>query len=298
MQAAQQNFFEQRHASEVSLIGESIGIIEGHVASAEKSIQDALGQIRAATPTRAAPYVPTYRTSAPAAAAPSPAVVALQAELRAKRQSIEDITASRNQRLAALQTRLTELRGQYGAAHPEIAATEENIRSLSEPSTQLAALRSDESALRARLVGMGVREGATATPTSFEPTFAREALERLSRIGVDSQEVPEVTFAKSRLKIATNDYEDLLDRLEGARIEMETARAAFKYRYSVITPARIPKAPVKPKVPLLVVGGLIMAVLMTGFIVIMLDFGGGRVLEPWQVDRQLGVPVMAEVRRR
>lgn len=298
VQAAQQNFFEQRHASEVSLIGESIGIIEGHVATAEKSIQDALGQIRAATPARATPSVPRIRYGAPAVAAPSPAVVALQAELRAKRQSIEDITSSRNQRLTALQTRLTELRGQYGAAHPEIAATEENIRSLSEPSTQLAALRADENALRARLAGMGVREGAVATPASFEPTFAREALERLASIGADSQEVPEVTFAKSRLKIATSDYEDLLDRLEGAKIEMETARAAFKYRYSVITPARIPKAPVRPKVPLMIIGGLIMAAIVTAFAVVMLDFGGGRVLEAWQVDRQLGVPVLAEVRRR
>ncbi len=44
VQAAQQNFFEQRHASEVSLIGESIGILEGHVASSQVSIQEALAQ--------------------------------------------------------------------------------------------------------------------------------------------------------------------------------------------------------------------------------------------------------------
>jgi capsular polysaccharide biosynthesis protein len=79
---------------------------------------------------------------------------------------------------------------------------------------------------------------------------------------------------------------------------METARAAFKYRYVVITPARIPKDAAKPKVPLMIAGGIILAALVTIFVAIMMDFGGGRVIEPWQVDRQLGVPVLAEVRRR
>lgn len=297
VQAAQQNFFEQRHASEVSLIGESIGIIEGHVVSAEKAIQDALGQIRSSTPVRASAVLP--RLYAPGTPAASAAVVAVLGELRMKRQTIEDINTSRNQRLSALQARLIELRGTYGSAHPDVAAAEENIRSLSAPSTQLASLRDEETALRARLQSLGGREGApTVAAASFEPTFAREALERLSRINADSQEVPEVTFAKSRLKIATTDYEDLLDRLEGAKIEMETARAAFKYRYSVITPARIPKDPMKPKVPLVLIGGFILAVLITGFTVVMLDFGSGRVLEAWQIDRQLGLPVLADVRRR
>lgn len=298
VQAAQQNFFEQRHASEVSLIGESIGIIEGHVVSAEKAIQDALGQIRAATPIRATPVLPRLY-SAPGAPAPSSAVVAVLAELRMKRQTVEDINTSRSQRLSALQARLLELRGMYGSAHPEIAAAEENIRSLSAPSTQLASLRDEETALRARLRSLGGRESpAPVSAASFEPAFAREALERLASISVDSQEVPEVTFAKSRLKIATTDYEDLLDRLEGAKIEMETARAAFKYRYSVITPARIPKEPKSPKVPLVLIGGFILAVLVTAFAAVMLDFGSGRVLEAWQVDRQLGLTVLADVRRR
>jgi uncharacterized protein involved in exopolysaccharide biosynthesis len=300
VQAAQQNFFEQRHASEVSLIGESIGILEGHVASSQVAIQEALAQINAQLPKRAAVSLPIVsRYSAPAAA-PSipPAVVALQSDLRTKQQTIADISSSRNQRLSALQTRLTELRGVYGSAHPEIAVTEENIRSLNQPSAQLAELKREEEEMRARLATMGAGREVVAAPAQFQPSFERAALERLTRAAADTQEAPEVTFARSRLKIATSDYEDLLDRLEGAKIEMETARAAFKYRYSVITPARIPKKPKKPVVPLMIFGGLILAALATAFTVIMMDFGGGRVLEPWQVDRQLGVPVLAEVRRR
>jgi uncharacterized protein involved in exopolysaccharide biosynthesis len=304
VEAAQQNFFEQRHASEVSLIGESIGILEGHVAESQRAIQSALDQINAAMPKRTPIRLPTpsvVRTIAPIA--PSPAVLALQSELRTKQQTIADLSSSRSQRLAALQAKLVELRGQYGSAHPDVKAAVENINALSQPSPQLAELRNEEAALKGRLASLGASATSVAGPvsaasTSMEPTLAREAIERLARIAADSQEAPEVTFAKSRLKIATSDYEDFLDRLEGARIELETARAAFKYRYSVITPARVPKKASNMALPLLVIGGLLFATLATVFAMVVLDLGGGKLVEPWQVDRQLGLPVLAEIQRR
>ncbi len=297
VQTAQQNFFEQRHASEISLIGESVGILEGHVASSQRAIQEALAQINAALPRRGAARVVEPVAMAPAApAAPSAAVLALQAELRTVQQTIADIATSRSQRLLAAQARLQELRATFGSAHPDVTAAEENVKAIELPSPQIGELRTREAAAVSRLTALGWRDGQVAAGGA--PSFERAALERLTRPSVDSQEAPEVTFAKSRLKIATSDYEDLLDRLEGARIEMETARAAFKYRYSVIKPARIPKEPKKPKVALLIVGGFILAVLATLFTVVMLDFGSGRVLEPWQVDRQLGLPVLADVKRR
>jgi uncharacterized protein involved in exopolysaccharide biosynthesis len=300
VQEAQQNFFEQRHASEVSLIGESIGIIEGHVASAQRSIQEAQTQINAYLPKRQAISIPRPSVAS-GSQGPSQAVIELQADLRAKEQAISDIKTSRNQRLAALQTALSELRTKFGPAHPDVTAMEENIRSLAQPSGQLDQLRQEESELRSRLIALGAREGVQVQLTqqsTYDAQYAALALASMSAIRADSQEAPEVTFARSRLKIATNDYESLLDRLEGAKIEMETARAAFKYRYVVITPAVIPKSAAKPKIPLMIVGGLILSALLTMFVAIMLDFGGGRVIEPWQVDRQLGVPVLAEVRRR
>ena len=299
VQEAQQNFFEQRHASEVSLIGESIGIIEGHVVSAQRAIQEAQSQINAYLPKRAAITMPRPIASSNSPGA-SQAVIELQADLRAKEQAIADITGSRTQQLTTLQTALAAMRTKYGPAHPDVTALEENIRSLAQPSAQLAQLRAEESDLRSRLITLGAREGVQVQLTqqnSFDQQYTAAAL-AMAAFRADSQEAPEVTFARSRLKIATTDYERLLDRLEGAKIEMETARAAFKYRYVVITPARIPKNAAKPKIPLMIVGGIILAALATIFVAIMLDFGGGRVIEPWQVDRQLGVPVLAEVRRR
>ena len=36
-------------------------------------------------------------------------------------------------------------------------------------------------------------------------------------------------------------YDTLLDRMNSARIELDTARAAFKYRYSIVRPPQLPK---------------------------------------------------------
>ena len=299
VQTAQQNFFEQRHASEVSLIGESIGILESYVSASQASIQSAVGQINAALPRRSAVPQPFFTPRAVSARPVSQAVVALQAELKAAQQSIADISTIRAQRLTALQTRLAELRGTYGPAHPDVIQTEENIRALSESSPLVATLSEQVKAIREKLAAQGASDGSPATTAAaLEPTLARQAIEQLTRAPVDSQEAPEVTFARSRLKIATADYEDLLGRLEGAKIEMETARAAFKYRYSVITPAVIPDTPTSPKVPQLIIGGVVVAMVVAVFTAIMLDLSGGKVLEPWQVEIMLGVPVMAEVRRR
>jgi uncharacterized protein involved in exopolysaccharide biosynthesis len=289
VQAAQQNFFEQRHVSEVSMIGESIGILEGHVEAARQSIQDAVAQIKATRRSTA--------STAPVRAvhSVSPQAVALQAELTTKGQTIADLENSRQQQLTALQTHLTDLKNKYGAAHPEVIATQENIRAMMVESPQIVQLKAEDQSLRRRIVALGATPGSVVA-TSPQAMFTREAIDRLTRVSPDSEEDPTVTYARSQLKIATNNYEDLLDRLEGARIELETARAAFKYRYHIITPPQIPQRARRPNVPVLIVGGVMLGALLALFVTVALDLMSGMVLERWQVDRQLGIPVLADVR--
>jgi uncharacterized protein involved in exopolysaccharide biosynthesis len=101
----------------------------------------------------------------------------------------------------------------------------------------------------------------------------------------------------SRLKMATTEYEDLLDRLQSARIELQIARAAFKYRFTIVIPAELPKKVTKPKVPLLIAGGVFLAIVFGIGAAVAMDFATGRVLEEWQVQRQLGLPVLASLGR-
>ena len=294
VQAAQQNFFDQRHASQLAMIGESIGILEGHAATAQLGIEEALREVRQNTPLIAGIRPPPVVVTR--SAATSPAVVALQADLTRRRQMLTDLENARSQRLAAVQGRLGELRNSLGPAHPEVVSTQDNLRALMTESPQVAVLRADTASLAQKLRSLGAQAGETTIPTS-EPAFTRAALERLAAVKVDSAEDPKATYAKSRLKMATSDYEDLLDRLEGAHIELETARASFKYQYTIVSPAQVPKKPEKPNVVLLIAGGFVLGILLALFAAVSLDLASGRVLESWQVNRMLGLPIIAQIER-
>ena len=92
-------------------------------------------------------------------------------------------------------------------------------------------------------------------------------------------------------------YDSLLDRINSARIELDTARAAFKYRYSIIRPPQLPKRPTKPKIPLVVAAGVMAAMGLAVIAAALSDLRSGRILEPWQVDRALGLEVLGQVPR-
>jgi uncharacterized protein involved in exopolysaccharide biosynthesis len=299
VQLAQRNFLETRNASEQALIRESIGILEGHVRNAHAQIEGALADVRQFTPAAAAGGARNLAAGlAPArAAAPNPAAAQLESDLSAKRAAIAAAEAARAQRAGALQARLDELRRTVGPAHPELVATQQALEALAGESPDVAALRRDERALAAQVAAAGGSPAAGAA--RGEATLTAAALARLAAppAAGDTLEDPRLTYARSRLKIAVADHEDLLDRLEGARIELETARAAFKYRYNVITPALLPRRPVRPNVPLLLVGGLVAAVGLAAFAALAVDLAGGRVVERWQVSRAVGLPVLGELPR-
>jgi uncharacterized protein involved in exopolysaccharide biosynthesis len=195
----------------------------------------------------------------------------------------------------AAQGRLADLRRTLGPAHPDVVAAQHALDALGAEAPELAALRAAVRDAEARVVAAG---GSTAAaPRAAAPSetsLASAALVQLAAQAADTLEDPRLTYARSRLKIAVADYEDLLDRLEGARIELETARAAFKYRYSIITPPQLPTRLSKPKAPLLLVGGVFAAAVLATFVVVGLELGSGRVVEGWQVSRLVGVPVIGE----
>ncbi len=104
-------------------------------------------------------------------------------------------------------------------------------------------------------------------------------------------------YARTRLRFAMEKYDVLLERIQAARIELDTARAAFKYRYAVIRPPGYPKRPVKPKVPLVLAGALIAALALGTLAAALRDLWSGKILEPWQMERDLGLPVLGQLPR-
>jgi hypothetical protein len=299
VQAAQQSFLEERQAQEVSLITGSIAILEKSASDVGSDINrmlDSLGRQRAQlAPEEARGFVLPRRTEAANPVA-SAALMSAQASLQSAMTAIADIEGFRNRRLTELRTALVEQRITYGAEHPQIESTQQLIKSLSEDSPQLIQLREDEKKFREQVVALGgsAAQAAAVLPSNADETFAAMALRNMASMRVDSIVAEKQKYGQTRLRIALAQYQQLLERLESARIELETVSATFRFKYGVLIPAAVPKDAITTKPSVLIVGSILLGALLAALTALLLDFAGRRMLESWQIERSLGLPVLGE----
>lgn len=298
----QQNFLEERHASEVSSIADAISILEGHAASVRATIESATDEVKR-SPQPPAPRVSIARPRTVPAPAPArssepidPALATLEVLLEGKQRAIADLEEFRAKRRAQLETLLAEQKKTYGPSHPDIAQTEQSLQALTGESPQIATLKQEEAEIQEQIRRRGGAQRAPE-PRASDPAPAAVVASSPSVLRLEPAPEAPVSYPRSRLKSAISEYEDLLGRLEGARIELDTARAAFKYRYGVISPAEVPKKPVSP-VPVTFLGmGFVLALGLAVAAALLADVGRGRIVEPWQVKRFLGLEVLSEMPR-
>jgi hypothetical protein len=117
------------------------------------------------------------------------------------------------------------------------------------------------------------------------------------RLAIDLREDrdPGMVYARGQLRDGMDKYAALRAQIQTAQIDLETAQAAFKYRYTVVTPAHLPKAPTVPNVPLVTMMALIAGMLCGLLLAVIADVRGGRLLERWQIERLLERPVLGEI---
>ena len=328
-ETALQNFLEARQVAETSAIAESISILERYVASLQTEV-DAIfadaapqsakqSQVSRAKGAPVKPKSPAAALSlvAPAtgnlAAPGSPElafqVARLKAALDSKRQEIARLEDFRAQQLSTLQSQLVAARTIYTEGHPAVTSLADSIASASRESPQLVALKSEAQSLESQYV-------AAATTQQTED-FKASTLARLAAVQqaekVDAARALEIAnlpalpnppavlgapgseFGSNtvRLRLAIAQLGDIQDRLSGARIALATSQAGFKFRYSVIRPAQFPRSSVKPNVFAVLAAGAFGAILLAIASAVGADLRGGRIVEPWQMDRLVRAPVVA-----
>jgi hypothetical protein len=188
---------------------------------------------------------------------------------------------------------LTELRadlGQqltvYAPQHPAVRSTRQSIEMLSAPSPQLEALRDENRDLAREVVRRGGVSGdpreAVALASELPPT-----------IGVLDDDDPRVASERSQLRLAITQYVSVADRLDVARVELDTARADFEERYRAMATPKVPRRALRPDPLLVAVGAVVGGVVFAFFAAALVDLRSGRVLESWQIERHAGIPVLA-----
>lgn len=320
--AAQNNFFEVRHIAEISTISEYISILEGHASRLRGEVDSLAQQIRQLKENKRNEALAKLKGVAPAekagateevrrlVAAPRPRpslvpdeeTVRLKVLLEAKQRAVADLEDFRNRRLLDLQQKLVELKQKFTEQHPQVMDVKQNIASLSHETSQVTALRAEVKGIEADIrrrtgapeaPGGGgtiiVRApGETATPAAAPlPADITNLLQDVKEEELD----PAVT---AQFRYAVENYSSIRGQISSARVDLDTSQAAFKYRYKVVVPPEAPDKPIKPKIPLVIGGGLFLALVVSLLSAIVSELRTDRIVEDWQVQ-QIALPLLAEL---
>jgi uncharacterized protein involved in exopolysaccharide biosynthesis len=290
VEAAVQNFLEARHLQEITAIDETISLLQGRVATLRKQLDDVIDEVSLQARRQASRTVTASPTGRVVEALPPQAsqeLVRLKSMLDAKERAIGDVEEFRRRRLADLQAQLDAQRAIYSDAHPNIITLRRDIDALSRESPQIGALREEERRLRQEYTSRAASENVRPVPAvSATPSLAAASSRPSS--SVDENE---------RVREARYRYQQMVERMNQAELELDAGRAAFKYRYDVIWPAQIPKQPVSPTpVKVFGLGGFALLILSLA-VATWLDWRSGVVLERWQIERELDLPVLGDLSR-
>ena len=314
VEKAIQNFLQIRKVGETSAIADSIAILDRSVQTLEAQVNQTISELpkrRTAPVRRTIPApAPAQPTAIPVArrTGPPPEIAArlakLKAAIDARQEEIARLEGLRRQQLSEAQSRLSAATTIYTDGHPTIVALRQSLAQLSREAPEVTSLRREVQSLE------GERDGLT---TVIENDAQASESERLAAIqaatsaapaaprteavspGIDFTSITGATEANDptslRLKVELAELATVRERANAARAEMSSSQAGFKYQYNVIRPPRIPRGPSSPNVPAVIAAGLIASLMLAMMAAVAADLASGRILEPWQVERQVGVPV-------
>jgi uncharacterized protein involved in exopolysaccharide biosynthesis len=258
------------------------------------------------------PAEPTAGAQGADALMEDPEIAPLRAALAAKRQEIVSLEEGRQRQLADLRARLAQMSTVYTQTHPSVVTVQESIAALSRDSPQVIALRAETDRIAAeyerRTTAAAVRQeerikaefenrAAAAAAAPPRVNSARPGREVQPREVTTTPPAGEpADFSSLQLRLELNQLSSVLERTDGARIELAVSQAAFKYRYTVIRPAQVPRSPIRPNIGMVAVAGVFGGVALAFAAALGKDLLGNRILELWQIERQLGLPVLGTLR--
>lgn len=309
--AAETRFLDARQESEVGMISDAIAILETHLKTERENLDAAVAELQrledlkrnggdspSASPSSSSSASPASSPPAPKKIhIPRPPPVAAgdpeQKKVLAEKQAqLAALEGDRQRKLADLNAQLSTLRSTLAPAHPSIVAMERQIDSISRPSDEAVALKADIDRLSADIAE--AQPSVAAIEKAADPSAdTRDAGAPLVVVERNDDDA-ETALARQKLTNATLKYDELQSRIRAAKIELDVAEAAFKYKYSIITPAEVPRDPKKPAPSLIALMGIIAGFALYFLVPAILDFLSGKFIMSWQA-RKLGVPLLGEI---
>jgi uncharacterized protein involved in exopolysaccharide biosynthesis len=310
----QKNFLEARYDDEVAMISDAIAFLQERAKARAHELDVALDEYQQSREKYQQQLADSRSASSAAARAGSSPVAGGRGRPRAEmnaavdpdltsaledtRQQIRALEAERQRELDGLRGQLAQAQLTLTPQHPTVIALQQKVDALSGPDPQLAQLKAGERALLAQ-IAPPPPTAPPPTPVAATPANAAAGTPEIPKPILPPtkwEEDARTQVVRSKLDVAVHSYQDAIGRIDVANTELEILRTAFKYRYTVVTPAEVPGGPKKATATLVgvgsVIGGLALALLLAAGA----DSWSGRVLEEWQVRRQLKLEILGEFR--
>jgi hypothetical protein len=315
----QKNFLELRYDSDVAAINDSVAVLEEHakselavvdadLAEYQKILEDRAANAALHPPAAVIPGAPVPRGPVAGGAPPrlqggsvAPGVDSdLAKALEEKRLQIKSAEEGQSRALEVLRAQLVQAQLTLTSMHPTVIALQQQVDAMSQPSAELTRLRAEE---RALLSQIAAPRPVAAVPSPFrtgpatDPSLAPSAAPAVPLAPQSLDRDGPLQIAQAKLTSAVQASEEAMARVDQAKEELEFTRAAYKYRYSVFTPAEVSSKPKKPTATIVGVGSVFGAGLLAILLAAASDLATGLVLESWQVRRQLKLEVLGEFDR-
>ena len=310
-------FRKMRHDMELSELLETVNILERNVESSRQGIEEAVARmqkifnvkerdLQARGISKGVGKSQKHKVIAirrpQGADVMDPAADELKKSLQEKQAQLGSVKRAYEANLKKAQEHLSELRSTLGPEHPDVQDAKRDLEKISQMPPELQALQTEESSLTNKVSALPAGPTREQPPVKVESRDSADDNGEMVRVAVSDelyQELesdPEIASIMDDLKKREDTHDNLLRRLAGARIESETADVAFEYRYIMTAPPVYPKRPVKPNIPLMAIGGLVVGLLLGVVFAVASDVFSKRVLEAWQLQRFLNLKVLGEIK--
>lgn len=290
VEGALQTFLAARRTQEVTSLDEALAILRsraerlrGELARATDETREGLERSSRRTARRSPPPAVTPEAQRPG---DDEELVRARSALDAKRRAIADVEEFRRRRLAELALQYDAKRMLYTENHPDMVSLRADIAALGREPPQLTTLRAEERQLQGAYDDLAARQPPREVAPPVEATPAPVA-----------EPGPGAIEQSDRVREARRRYEDVLQSLNQAQVELDTARSAFGHRYQIVWPPEVPRRPVTPRLPLVLGLGAVASILLALLASVLVEWRSGTLLERWQVEDGLGLPFLGEVRR-
>lgn len=220
-----------------------------------------------------------------------------------RRQGEVVVETPTGQRILALETRLDELLLRYTEEHPSVKELKSTI-------AELKAKEAKQGVVMSQSLNQGVSTALEELKLAYRQAEVnltairlrqREYQKRIDLLKTKLDVLPKVEAELTRLnrdyEINRTNYQELVQRLESARMSEQADVAGDNVKFRIVEPPKVPLLPVGPKRILLSVGILILGFAAGGGLAFLLSQLKPVYYDPSMLRKDAGVPVLGQVSR-